>query len=626
MPSPAPGLLDLVRLGGSLGLFLLPGWLLARLLPTPFPVLAAFLGAAAIFGNGVLLLDATGMGLDGFSLSAFLALAAAGLALAGARRTAPLPPPAAAASGAGPRWPWMAVAAVGLGSILVRAIVDPLSGWDNFFRWNYLAELMLRQGSLAHYPPVSAADFEVYAWCDGIPTLVAGLNWLAYVGGTAQPVLTAWRIAAEVALTGYAIHQLARRWWGGAAGWPALAVAAGSPLLLWSFANGQETGLLTLCLASLVLLLDAHRERPGVVLAGWAGVAAGVGATTRDYALAYVLLGGVALAWQRPGRSALLAYLGAAAAVAGPWYLRNAILTGNPVFPHSLGGWLPTNPAHTELMHAIARQWGVNAGRFDPAALPHIIFVLAGPALLLGLVGAWRAWPRHRLAAVAIIVVSALWWWALPATAGGWIYASRVLAPAVALAAALAGWIATAPRLPRVLLALVCTGLAVDAARRAWLLPTHFAAPALPFAWDDWQANRGRVDFQRRPQVWDVLIPAAGGRGIVVDQPADHAWLAHHGGRPVAWFSPAFQPAFDPGLAPVEAERRLRAAGLRFIVLSNDDIVTQDVRRKNPFFRALTRDHPPNVRLLGLDIYDLDRLATAPESGNFPPVKASPGE
>ena len=81
-----------------------------------------------------------------------------------------------------------------------------------------------------------------------------------------------------------------------------------------------------------------HHERSALVLAGvFTGSAAGMKYLGLIAALALVVAG-VTLAWRRLTRSDLLAFAAPALLIALPWYVKNAILTGNPLHPHIFGG------------------------------------------------------------------------------------------------------------------------------------------------------------------------------------------------------------------------------------------------------------------------------------------------
>ena len=105
-------------------MFLLPGWILGRILGTPFAVATAFLGSAAIAFNLILVLDGAGLPVNLRTVGC--ATAALSLLLAGwARRRGVL---------LGLRWPrlnlprgvdwlWLVPPALALASIATRTLV-----------------------------------------------------------------------------------------------------------------------------------------------------------------------------------------------------------------------------------------------------------------------------------------------------------------------------------------------------------------------------------------------------------------------------------------------------------------------------------------------------------------------
>ena len=611
----------MLRLPVAVLLFLLPGWLLGRCLGTPYPILTTFLGSAAILFNTILLLDAVHVPLHAGSVGAAIVLWCVLLGRRAYRSEASVLP----AEQGPPVWPqgwawlWLAPAAVALISIMLRAVIEPLSGWDNGSRWDYLARLMLVQTSLAHYPPVTALDFQFYSWCDGIPPLVPCLNfWIYSASGSTAPALTAVRVTGEAVLIGVAGFRLGRQLWGDEAGWATLAVLATSSLLVWSCAMGQESGLLTLSLLALVsFLLDYLRTRRPCV-AMWAGIAAGIGAISREYGLAYILFGGGVLAVQRAGWKAVGQFVMAAMLVSIPWYLRNAVITENPLFPHPLGIF-PSNPVHLEVMQAIGSYWGWTTSRFELNSIVAPLLVLAAPLLLLGAIGGWRAGRRGWVCLLGFALVGALWWWSVPYTAGGWGYANRVLAPGLALAGVLGGWIGRLHRTPRMVAFVLVLFLAIDAGRRAWLLPMYPLAPPWPYSSQLWAETHNMNRQLRAPNVWSTLVGAAEGRSIVVDHPADHLEVTWRGGRAVPWFSPDVRPMFGAGASFETVIRQLKERDVRFLTIAQRNPITKWFCESHPFWKELTTNYAPTVRAQHLIIYDLDFLETTGEKSKAPP-------
>jgi hypothetical protein len=121
----------------------------------------------------------------------------------------------------------------------------------------------------------------------------------------------------------------------------AAAVFFAQPLMLWEETSTFiESGLAcAVALAGWNLLHFArHGERSALVLAGlFAGGAAGMKYLGLIAVLALAVAAAIALR-RRLTVARVLAFAAPAVVVALPWYVKNAILTGNPVYPHLFGG------------------------------------------------------------------------------------------------------------------------------------------------------------------------------------------------------------------------------------------------------------------------------------------------
>lgn len=589
---------------------LLPGWLLGRLVHSPLPWAGAFLGSAVVLFHTVLALDTVGIPLGIASLACALALMNLGLALLvwRQRRVQAATPSLSLPAACSPRqqWPWIAAAAAGLAAIALRATVEPLSGFDNVFRWDFLAHQMLREGTLAFYPPVTATDFNLYGWCDGIAPFVSVLDLWSYAStGTERALVTAVWVLLCGALLFQAVGRLAASLFGPAAAWPARAVLATSALVLWSVAIGQEPGLTALTLVAMLVCLETHRNHPTPGALFWAGLAAGAGGLCREYGLAWPMLGLLTLAWHGQLRQGWKIFGLTALVIVSPWYLRNWVHTGNPLYAHELGGLFPGNPIHHEYMNLIGELWGLAA---HPGTLPHLLLVLgvlAGPAMLLGGMG-WRRAPRTAAPlAVSALLVCLLWIWSVSQTAGGWDYSTRVLAPAIAVLAALGGgWLTSVAR-PGPWLAATGLVLAGDAALRSLHLPTNpLVAP--------WKtAGTGWLDFGRLaakaqdPKFWKIIADAAAGEGVVVmDNPPLHTTLLRVGARPVPLFSPQLNEMYREEVPFPETMAHLRQARIRFVIIARHNELLTLFMQRHAFLRELLR-RPPVFERPDISIYDL---------------------
>lgn len=601
---------------------LLPGWLLGRALGAPAGFAGALLGSAAVLMNLMLVLDAVGRSLTGPTLLlglgivggilAMIALRRRTFSVARARLEQPAPDERA------PRWLWVPIG-LGLLAIAVKVGVEPLSGYDNVFRWDFLARQILHEHELAFYPPVAAADFLRYGWCDGIAPLITSLYLWSYLSlGDTPAWATTPLVVGQAILLFRLVHELASLHGGRKAGWIAAALLSTSAVLLWGVAIGQETGMTALALVALLLFLEKHRREPAAGWLIWAGIAAGVGALAREYGIAFLAVGGVALAAQRAGWRDTGRMVLVAAIVAAPWYLRNWFRTGNPLFSHELGGLFPTNPVHVDHMHSIRALHAIGAG-VRWSELAGGLLGLAGLPLALGLAGG-LANARARAPLLAgMLMAMGLWLWSIAQTAGGWVYSLRVLTPAVALGAVLAAvWLA--PRLTprRIAWATLALALvAIDAGPRSLHLPM---SPAVRW-WQEptsWRELTQLAARWRNEPLWRRLVDAAERRAVLAPDPVVHRVLIDYGATAVPIFSPTVEFLFDPRAEFGPSVERLRAQQIRFVMTTQRNPVLQHHLSRYPFWQGLSRTQP-QAALKPYVIYDLWAPDLIP-----PPAGASP--
>jgi len=203
----------------------------------------------------------------------------------------------------------------------------------------------------------------------------------------------------------------------------------GAPLVFATQGHSLATDLPATAgvLAGVAALLRARRTRDvrWVVLAGFAlGLALGSKYTVLLVVPVVVAAGVLAL---KPRRAALWLAPGLVL-LAAPWFLRNLLATGNPIFPQAVriggielfpGAQSPLLGLKTTMLdHMIAGNTGVLSlwGRVSAE--------LFGPAALLVVVGITVAWfktphSRERIAVAAIGAVAAIVYLITPYTGGG---------------------------------------------------------------------------------------------------------------------------------------------------------------------------------------------------------------
>jgi 4-amino-4-deoxy-L-arabinose transferase-like glycosyltransferase len=192
------------------------------------------------------------------------------------------------------------------------------------------------------------------------------------VQGAFAPLLLA--LVALAAVVGFA-ERLAGR----SAALLAGAIFFAQPFMLWeSTSVFIEPGLA--CAVALsawnLARFVRHSEQNALVLAGlFAGGAAGMKYLGLIAVLAIAGVG-VIVAWQRLNVRSALAFSLPAVAVALPWYVKNAVLTGNPFYPHIFGGL--NAYASAELDRAM-KSFGHGHAPLDFILLPVRLLVDAEP-------------------------------------------------------------------------------------------------------------------------------------------------------------------------------------------------------------------------------------------------------
>ena len=585
------------RLGLLLAGLLLPGAMILRALRLPWMLAASFTASAAAIYACVVLFALLHIPVSLVTLATSLGLVTLGFGRWARRRNAPFPP----TESTGPfsflleLGPWTPLYGAFWTVVLWRLVTQPLNGGDVDFRWSWLAEQMLRHGSLDFYPPRSAADFTRYFWVESLPPGVASLHAWAYACGASTREL--WT-SAGVGLQLLALHdwvwRLATEWGGKTAARRAVLLASATPILSWSVLMGQETGLTAMAICGLCFALSRWYQSRATGWLALAALAAIVGASTREYGLAFPVLGLGILAVMRAPRRGLLIFAAMALPLALAWPVRTWVLTGNPFYSLGLGGIVPVNPVFVAWSASLSA--GTRAAFATRVGWNEIVssLVLCAPAAvfcwLAVAVHAARGLREARWCAMGIGVAAALWFLSVPYTGGGLFYSLRVLSPAFALGAAFGGYaLYAAARAPlsRVMVNGVLAGLLLVT------LPATLTLPKNPY----------RVS----PHEW----PGLGRQFVAGSRQADAALSRYLQSQPgharilsegvslprslaaaeitvVPPWSPEVAWLFDRSLKPAEVARRWRQSGLHYVVMTRApaqlELLLRLARWRAPFF------------------------------------------
>jgi hypothetical protein len=580
-------------------------------------LLASVLASFAILFSSALILQLAGVPFSGFAwMGVLTGLALAAALVPGRPPVTPKPPPDAGAPEGPAVYPLVIAVGIAAVTIAYRAALQPLTGPDTIFRWDFLARQILGSHGMGFYPPVSDADFGRYMWPDGIPPLLSLLYAWSYLGfGSTAAAATA-PVVILVASLGYVlVGMLAWRISGRRAATWAVAVLAGSALFTWSISMGQETGLTTLGTLAFAWALGNGESEMDWRLAG---LAAGVAALSRDYGLAVPVLGVAYMAWRRRPVRELVGFGALVAAIAAPWYARNWVRTGNPLYNLEVLGLFPTNETHAGLMRSYVRTLGFGGNMVERLHEMAPLLWPLGCGLLLASLAAFRvraAWP------VSLRWLSALWltlWlWSVGYTAGGLGYSLRVLDPLLAMLACAGGVaLSKAPRTWGLALSVILLAFAGEASLRA-LLMMRMPLSIPPGSW----TSVGRAFSARRGDATDDRAAAiVGSHAVFVDDAYAHALLAARGVAVVPPWAPEIGFLRDPNIDMPSAIRRLHSLGIDYMWLS----AARETRSYFGAFRFFDELDPWVRPVLNGDGWVLFSLEDAP-GAQASPYRSIPG-
>lgn len=590
--------------------FVLPGFFLSRLLKSPAVFLSSFLFSTVILFHVVFWLDIAAIPLSFGAGAIVLCLMTAGFALLCRVKK----------SGSGFRLPEssgplspiekaiFAISAFLVCFFAIRSFLSPLSGYDTFFRWNFLPQQMLLFGNFNFYPPLAAEDFKKYFYVDGIAPAAPFAYWWLYAAyGKAQPALTGIFVSIQFVLLLFVTFSLGKELGGRRAGYVSLAVLACSSLFFWSVFIGQETGLTALSLASTLYFLYSCKRtgETGSVIA--AAAAAAAGALSREYGGAFILCGVVTALWLKLPRKALWQFLTISTALAAPWYVRNWIIAGNPFYSNAVGSLFSVNPVHVSILNTYGSILSFQEnGWLKINIILRQLLEYAPLQLTVGMAATIILAKRVLPLTLSIFVVALLWIFSIGKTGGGYFWTLRVLSPALVLGSVCAG-----VYIDRVLVEskkfLVIGLLLLLAGCFAFLY--DFVLPARP--WTLPVSKWTQVAFEPNPvhEVWarDVaphLQPL--GCRILSDDAYAHAALYGYGIEVVPVWSPEVRFLFEQKLTDEESRARLISLNIRAVLLSRESMNNRYLTQFS-FFSQDRKNWTPYLSARGTEVYLLTR-------------------
>ena len=585
-----------------------PGSMVLRALRLPWSLAGAFLISSATLYLAILFFACTGITISIVTLAAALGV----VTLAGRfvpTRYYPTPETTSSSAFISCMGRWLPLYLVFWAIVFYRLACQPLTGPDVYFRWSYLAEQMLRFGSLDFYPPRSGEDFLKYFWAESIPPGVASLYTWAYgCGGNKFALWTSPVVALQLISLHELIWRLAHRWGGEIVARRAVLLAAACPLLTWSMLIGQETGMTALSVTGMVWCLQNAGERGGWRWTILAAISAIVAASTREYGPAFAIVGILPFLFMRTLRSHALLFSAVSLPLVLAWPLRVWLLTGNPFFSLDVAGLFPTNPVFvqwTEMFHhpvantfSSLESWRSLARYLTLWALPSLLGLIAVVFLVA------RGLKESRLIAVFVATACMLWALSVPHTAGGLFYSLRVLSPAFALLVVTASYSLTLLQRNAIARQIVVVGVAIVLLEA---LPKTLVLPENPYriGIKDWShAGDGSQFKAAEPQIMTMikLLPSFAKRKLLTDVAGLPRSLPALGIDAVPLWSPDVAWLFDSALSPRRRAQLWQQSGFVYIGIAKNsptaDFLNQHTGWPSPYFTVVPLMEANGLRIL----------------------------
>jgi hypothetical protein len=350
-----------------------------------------------------------------------------------------------------------------------------------------------------------------------------------------------------------------------------------SSLLVTGFAMGQETGFTAVSVVGQIFCAWSAVQKPSKAAVVSVALFASLGALSRDYGPALALTGFLILAWQPATRRYLLLFVVSVVMLSAPWYLRNLVLTGNPLYPHALLGVFQGNQIFAGIQNSYHRIFAFN--QYDVWQwMSHFGLLLFGaPLVIIGCLpfGVIR-WQKSGPLIIMALIITVLWLCSMGETAGGVAYSMRVMTPVFAVLSLLTGingahlYCRFSGRIRSVVLivSVLLSGYSVAVSLSHPFSPEYFSSAVtykysgFPEICPDTEELTQRLKMTNLPST-----------GVLTS----NAYLAtilqrETRFRPVMVWSPEVNFAFDRSLSALEVKRRLIEKNVRIVALERESI------------------------------------------------------
>ncbi len=417
--------------------FFVPGYLVSKLLKSPFIIASSFIISTVILFELIFLLEIIKIRISFMSVFiCLISISAVLFLLVHLRKVKDIPEKAV---GYTPDKKYLILLIPVIATallILTRGILQPFTFFngDQIFRWNFIAFRMMELGNFSFFPPLTQEDFNYYYYIDGIPLAVPfSYFWIYASYGGCLKNLTGLHIFIQYVLLLLLTYRTANIYHGDKeSGLPAAGILATSMLFFYSVIIGEETGFIAISAVATFYFIVAGRSGDDVSAAILSGFATSLGVLSREYGWAFILIGFVAFIWRKAGIRVLIIYSIVVFSLSFPWYLRNWILAGNPFYSNPVGNIFNVHPFMEALLETMRSNLGLSV--FPSLRLQHFSIIVLYTALipvLFGLISFIFNFRRMLDLMVISLALILLWAYSVGNTAGGIFQSMRVLSPVI---------------------------------------------------------------------------------------------------------------------------------------------------------------------------------------------------
>jgi hypothetical protein len=187
-------------------------------------------------------------------------------------------------------------------------------------------------------------------------------------------------------------------------------------------------------MAATIYFLSGADGKEGISNSVLAGFSTALGALSREYGIAFIVIGLIICFWRKKGRRDISAYLLSSSLLCGSWYIYLFLRTGNPFYSLSVGTLFPVNVIFDGIYKTYVIYFGLGT-----QTLPKIKFIMnllltLSPLHFL-LLPALFLLPLKKFGYLlsACLIIILIWLNSIGFTCGGFFYSSRTLSPLIAL-------------------------------------------------------------------------------------------------------------------------------------------------------------------------------------------------